>query len=832
MNFISRDMLVQGLVFTFLIAGYTCSSAMEKERDRSRQDDVMGLVAPKLVPALALLYNNLGEEVKKAVMNVVQAKDFLEKDVATSKIKLLAAQGATERDKIEAQHCLAVMYYHGISVELAYDKARELFERVVNSELSTSELKASAFGYLGKIYDSGKGGVDRDYEKAKKYFSAARERKRDWDEPELLDELPDRIGLDESDDRQTPKEYYEKIANQANDPKMQAAAWSRLASLYFNGAGVEENDAEAKKYLALAAKQEADPLVRVLAELDLAWLYKNGKGVVHSNEESRALYAKAQKSLEEFVAQTTDTLLQARAWFHLADVYDYGRGVATDDNKAEKLYLLAAQQEIDKRIQVSAWYRLGVIYADDKYVGFKTEKAQNFPKAQKFLTLAAEQDVRRGIRARAWYHLGELNETHLKDDKKAKHYYNLAAQQDNDTSAQIRGHYYLGKLYEKGEDQDFAKAKDAYERAAFHAKVDESVAKEIQKWALLSLAQLYEHGQGVTKDVVQAQKYYEELAELEGSEFSDVREIALNNVLRLHDLKRARLVLRHGQTAYDTGDYAQAKKDFEVAAESSDKELRCEALQGLSFLYLDGDGVPKDYKKARECYEEILGQGMQGINEDIRTHAALELGLLYELGGFGIVQDLMKAKGYYELASGSSDEDRRAAAWYDLGELYFAGGPGLSQDYKAAKDFFEKAARERVENGKEKSVRSRALVYLGRMHNEGLGIAVNRNQARELFERAVALAPEDSLEAEALYYLGKCHLEQQQFSEAKSFFDLVITLDADKEILQGAWSQLATMFEEGLGVAKDPAKAKALRDMAATAAPAAPAAQNRSCTLL
>lgn len=62
-------------------------------------------------------------------------------------------------------------------------------------------------------------------------------------------------------------------------------------------------------------------------------------------------------------------------------------------------------------------------------------------------------------------------------------------------------------------------------------------------------------------------------------------------------------------------------------------------MTNLGIFYLNGNGVEKDYLKARNYFELSSKLG--------NSNAYLNLGLLYS-DGLGVKQDYLKAKEYYE----------------------------------------------------------------------------------------------------------------------------------------------------------------------------------------
>ena len=95
-----------------------------------------------------------------------------------------------------------------------------------------------------------------------------------------------------------------------------------------------------------------------------------------------------------------------------------------------------------------------------------------------------------------------------------------------------------------------------------------------------------------------------------------------------------------GMDARNRGDFAKALREWRPLAEQGD--ARAQFYLGL--LYENGDGVPRDYEKAREWYEESSAQG--------EANAQFYLGLLSAFGQGGPL-DLSQAHMWYSLAAGN-----------------------------------------------------------------------------------------------------------------------------------------------------------------------------------
>jgi TPR repeat protein len=139
------------------------------------------------------------------------------------------------------------------------------------------------------------------------------------------------------------------------------------------------------------------------------------------------------------------------------------------------------------------------------------------------------------------------------------------------------------------------------------------------------------------------------------------------------------------------------------------------AMFNLGKRYESGDGVAKDYDKAREWYEKAAAKGDPA--------AMTRLGVLYH-NGLGVAQDYATAREWYDKAAAEDNSD----AMYNLGLLYNY-GRGVAQDYGKAREWFEKAAAKG---------NSDAMTNLGVLYDDGRGVTQDYGKAREWFEKAAA----------------------------------------------------------------------------------------------
>ena len=104
----------------------------------------------------------------------------------------------------------------------------------------------------------------------------------------------------------------------------------------------------------------------------------------------------------------------------------------------------------------------------------------------------------------------------------------------------------------------------------------------------------------------------------------------------------ARADFQAGMDAYNRGDFKTALREWQPLADQGDPR----AQFSFGLLYENGDGVPRDYAKARQWYEKAAAQG--------DAKAQLYLGLQSSFGQ-GVPMDLVEAYMWYSLAAGNGN---------------------------------------------------------------------------------------------------------------------------------------------------------------------------------
>ncbi|EKM98173.1 Sel1 domain-containing protein, partial [Acidocella sp. MX-AZ02] len=224
-------------------------------------------------------------------------------------------------------------------------------------------------------------------------------------------------------------------------------------------------------------------------------------------------------------------------------------------------------------------------------------------------------------------------------------------------------------------------------------------------------------------------------------------------------------------------DYSKAFQLFQEAAYVG--YARGEANLGL--LYTRGDGVPANQADAIHWFQLAADQGLPS--------AEWEIGLFYDTGN-GVQQDYVQANIWYKKAADQGYADAET----NLGGNYM-GGHGVHQDYTKAFALLQKAADQGVSN---------AQYGLGTMYENGWGVPQDSAQAVSLFKEAAAQG-NDNAEEEIgyMYYAGQG--VPQDYVKASRYFKQA----ADQGNAEAEYN-LGVDYLNAQGVTEDDPKAAAL----------------------
>lgn len=178
----------------------------------------------------------------------------------------------------------------------------------------------------------------------------------------------------------------------------------------------------------------------------------------------------------------------------------------------------------------------------------------------------------------------------------------------------------------------------------------------------------------------------------------------------------AEAMAKRGKDAYDAENYIAAKDCFQKAAALGNAK----AMMGISWLYGNGRGVPKDENEALRWRRMSADNG----NAD----AMQSIGYAYEKGD-GVPQDYAEALRWFKKAAERND----TWAMMSIANIYEK-GQGVSKDYAEALRWFKKAA----DLGNSFAAYSIGMHYLF-----AWGVPKDESKAREWIKKAAALG--DSL---------------------------------------------------------------------------------------
>lgn len=207
------------------------------------------------------------------------------------------------------------------------------------------------------------------------------------------------------------------------------------------------------------------------------------------------------------------------------------------------------------------------------------------------------------------------------------------------------------------------------------------------------------------------------------------------------------------------------KKAFEWFSAAAKKSYKPAEFQ-LGKMYFNGTGVPQDFKIARRWLEvsapEVGEAGIllgriysDGLGTDRDYSKAIDafemadargadakiiIGILYSTGGYGVEKNFSQAKKWLELAAAQ----KNALAQCALGFVYYEGGHGLKQDLEKAKQCIKLAKPVLMQ--KAAAGNPAALTWLGRISYLGLFQNRDYTYARRCFE--------GSGDADSLYMLA------------------------------------------------------------------------------
>ena len=139
------------------------------------------------------------------------------------------------------------------------------------------------------------------------------------------------------------------------------------------------------------------------------------------------------------------------------------------------------------------------------------------------------------------------------------------------------------------------------------------------------------------------------------------------------------------------------------------------AMHNLGLAYLNGDGVPIDFKKAYEWSDA-------SVKADSNSPSNVNLGLLYMQGKY-VERDYLKAYEHFSISA----ENGVQVAYNNLGLIYMNGLLG-NKDYEKARDYFSKVTDEEYSG--------LSHCNLGVLYQNGFGVEKNESKAFDYYQSA------------------------------------------------------------------------------------------------
>ena len=338
----------------------------------------------------------------------------------------------------------------------------------------------------------------------------------------------------------------------------------------------------------------------------------------------------------------------------------------------------------------------------------------------------------------------------------------------------------IAKMYENG----WGVSKDEVEAARWYRKAAEQGYLKAQN----NLGQAYRNGRGVRKDYAEAMFWFRKAAAQ-----GDAR--AQFNIGCLH---------LNGEGVKK--DYAEAMRWFRKAAEQGDPQAQfsvarmyfmgwavtndereavkwcrkaadqdyANAQYVLGLCYAEGNGVAKDSQEAANWYRKAAEQGC--------VDSQVALGLCYAEGN-GIAKDPQEAANWYRKAAERGNAEAQAL----LGSLYLT-GEGVAKDYREALKWYREAANQG---------NSASQCALGGMYCNGWGVAKDYREALKWFRKAAEQGYAEAQNNLGVMY-GTGEGAAKDYSEAVKWYR-----KAAEQGNAGGQANLGAMYYNGWGVARD-----------------------------
>ena len=562
-------------------------------------------------------------------------------------------------------------------------------------------------------------------------------------------------------DYATAQTWYRRAAEAGFGP-----AQLSMAMLYSNGLGVERDPVESRRWMMMGLHQSCDRAAQAepganACDRFAADAYDPAKVVPGLSAYCESRYAEqaipaCRKAVTEFPSTVRYRAQLARALAHAGKFDEAHReaGSAAAKGSTLAMTLLGAMSEYGygvpkNEVEALAWYRKAADLDDERAMKLVTMKAMSGVGVAKDSTeakalVAATQDrlwkkagppvvapentlavqAEKGD-AQAQHNLAFEFEQQKKYDEALK-WYRRAAEQGYGLSEMN-----LAQMYEKGigDKQDFTEAKKWYrkvvERGGGEAlfrlaslcektgdfpealKLYRRGVKQDDYRAMVALGEMLEQGRGVTKDVAQAVKLYEQAAER--SQWAQFK-----------------LAILYWKGKGLAKDEQKALQWWQKSADGGNGK----AQNNLGFMYDRGIAVQRDYRKALDWYLLALSRNVPQAKANLED--------FFEEGR-GSPAEPSIAVAWYR----SGAEAGVASAQYKLG-VFYAKGHGVARDELEAVKWLTRA----LDQGYAKAAPelADANLVLGQRYEKGEGVVQNRQTAQQFYSQAAMLGNKRALD--------------------------------------------------------------------------------------
>ncbi|MCD7839129.1 MAG: tetratricopeptide repeat protein [Erysipelotrichaceae bacterium] len=497
---------------------------------------------------------------------------------------------------------------------------------------------------------------------------------------------------------------YEKKANNGN-----LKAIDYLGDYYY-----DQNDYEKAFYWYEKALKKKDNY----AMYKIGIMYYYGYGVNQSYQKANKILLDAQKQINRVHSMIKDKKVLSDFYLLLGDSFKHLAIAGQDVGKYAVYYYEQAAKLKDDR----AMYLIGKLYYDGDIVSYDASLAFDW------FSKAAKKGNNDAYNMLGYYYL------YVKEDyDNAMHWFKDAIKQNHNDAM-----YNLGLIYtQKG---DYNQAGYWFEQAYQLVQSDNKIADDDLGTLYEQLGYCYYYGKGVQQSYDDAYKVF--IKAIDYGNISVSAWLIGNMYLEGHSVEV---------------DHVKAIEYYEKAAHDGNTTV----MEDLGYYYRVGKYVQQDQQKAIYWYTQSANKGS--------AYAMFKLGIIY-----GNISDHQNSFSWYNRALQLVESGKHNMDDSDIGSLYnnlankYRNGQGTSQNYPRAIRYYETAinygssyglynigdmylngeyynlgylqkdyleARYYFEQAEEKGNKP-ALIALGKIYEEGLGVYTNLDKALEYYKKA------------------------------------------------------------------------------------------------